>query len=113
MNNEWPYIKALNWSLLPSAETLTRLDAINDLTFVGYPDGHRDPSTFTPVVRQSISSTPIGWQWDNKPAFLVDGSVFGGSRGSPVFVFNRGSWVDNEGNTNLVQLFAPRLGVLV
>lgn len=101
MNNEWPYIKALNWSLLPSPETFAGLDAIEDLTFVGYPDGRRDPVTLTPVVRQAISSTPIGWDWDSKPAFLVDGSVFGGSSGSPVFVFNRGPWKDSEGNTNL------------
>jgi hypothetical protein len=99
MNNRWPYIRMLDWSILPSPETLESLDAIEDLTFVGYPDGRRDPFNHTPIVRQAITSTPIPQQWDNKPAFLVDGSVFGGSSGSPVFLFNRGPWVDAQGAT--------------
>lgn len=31
------------------------------------------------------------------PVYLVDGSVFGGSSGSPVFLFNQGSYPDGKG----------------
>ena len=112
LNNEWPYIRMLNWSIVPSQATLESLDAIEDLTFVGYPDGRRDPHHHTPIVRQAITSTPIPQRWDNKPAFLVDGSVFGGSSGSPVVLFNRGPWVDAEGNTILAKERLLLVGII-
>ena len=36
-------------------------------------------------------------QFEGEPTFLVDGSVFSGSSGSPVFILNRGSWTGPQG----------------
>ena len=92
-----PYLLMLNWWHLPSSSTLANLDVIEDLTFVGYPDGWMDDVHGTPIVRQAITATPVMLPFDGKPTFLVDGSVFGGSSGSPVFVLNRGSWTGPQG----------------
>ncbi len=48
-----PYLLMLNWWHLPSSSTLANLDVIEDLTFVGYPDGWMDDVHGTPIVRQA------------------------------------------------------------
>jgi hypothetical protein len=95
--SERPYLKLLNWWHLPSASSLDQLDVIEELTFIGYPDGWMDDVHGTPIVRQAITATPIMLPFDGEPTFLVDGSVFGGSSGSPVFILNRGSWTGPQG----------------
>jgi hypothetical protein len=95
--SERPYLLMLNWWHLPSASTLSQLDVIEELTFVGYPDGWMDEVHGTPIVRQAITATPVMLPFDGSPTFLVDGSIFGGSSGSPVFILNRGSWTGPQG----------------
>lgn len=68
------------------------IDAVEEITFIGYPNGHRDPVNLTPIVRRGITATPLELAFDGKPAFLVDGSVFGGSSGSPAFLLNVGMY---------------------
>ncbi|MGV0993524.1 MAG: S1 family peptidase [Mycobacterium sp.] len=92
LGNGSPYIKCADWTLLPSDGAAAHLDAIEELTFVGYPSGIADPVNHTPIVRQAITATLIGLRFGGKPTFLLDGAVFGGSSGSPVFIFNQGSW---------------------
>jgi len=73
-------------------------DALEEVTFVGYPNGWSDELHHTPIVRRGITATPMGLKFGGKPVFLVDGSVFGGSSGSPVFLFNEGTYSDGQGN---------------
>jgi hypothetical protein len=66
------------------------MDAVEDVFFVGYPRGLYDTANDTPIIRRGITATPIGLNWRGAPTFLIDGSVFRGSSGSPVFVHQRG-----------------------
>lgn len=93
-----PFMRMIGWDQVPTDRTLDHLDAIEELTFVGYPHGIRDPYNYTPIIRKGFSATPIGQRWNDESAFLVDASVFNGSSGSPVFVFNQHGFVNNEGN---------------
>ena len=68
------------------------LDAIEEVIFVGYPDGIFDSRNLLPVARRAMTATPIAEDYEGEPAFLIDGSVFGGSSGSPVFLYDRGSF---------------------
>ncbi|WP_371799094.1 trypsin-like peptidase domain-containing protein [Streptomyces sp. NBC_01707] len=86
------FIQALPLSLLATELPDLYTDAIEEITFVGYPNGHRDPMNFTPIARRGITATPLQLDFGGKPMFLVDGSVFGGSSGSPVFLFNQGTY---------------------
>ncbi|MHB1613211.1 MAG: trypsin-like peptidase domain-containing protein [Actinomycetes bacterium] len=74
----------------PAVDVAADLDAIEEVIFVGYPDGHYDEAHLTPIVRRGITATPIALPFGGRPVFLLDGSVFGGSSGSPVFIYNNG-----------------------
>jgi hypothetical protein len=87
----------LNWGQLPSDATVENFDALEELVFVGYPNGHADPVHHTPIMRNAITATPLALPFGGEPTFLLDGSVFGGSSGSPVFILNWGSWTGHEG----------------
>ncbi|MDQ0103686.1 hypothetical protein J2T10_003351 [Paenarthrobacter nicotinovorans] len=90
------FIAPLHKSLLPSPEEGQLHDALEEVTFVGYPNGWADDAHHTPIVRRGITATPMSLRFGGNPVFLVDGSVFGGSSGSPVFLFNKGSYSDGQ-----------------
>lgn len=94
LGNGTPFYKTVDWAFVPSDDEAAKLDAIEELTFIGYPSGIADPMHHTPIVRQAITATPLHLPFGGKPTFLLDGAVFGGSSGSPVFIFNQGTWQD-------------------
>lgn len=61
------------------------LDAIEEIVFIGYPDGRYDTVNLTPIARKGITATPLQLDYAGRPTFLIDASVFRGSSGSPVF----------------------------
>lgn len=62
-------------------------DAIEDVLIIGYPNGIYEQEKLLPIVRKGITATPINIDFNRKPAFLIDASIFPGSSGSPVIVF--------------------------
>ena len=68
------------------------IDAVEDIVFVGYPNDIYDRRNLLPVVRRGITATPVSIDFEGKPAFLIDASIFPGSSGSPVFLCNIGSY---------------------
>lgn len=91
------YVKPLPLALIPESEVFDAFDALEEVTFVGYPNGWSDSAHDTPIIRRGITATPMSLEFDGRPVFLVDGSVFGGSSGSPVFVFNQAGYPDGQG----------------
>lgn len=87
-----PFLKSLSSALCPTDELMADLDVVEDVTFIGYPQGLVDTANHTPIVRQGITATPIEQDWNGKPQFLIDASVFPGSSGSPVFLLNQGTY---------------------
>ena len=75
------------------------LDSIEDVTFVGYPNGLYDTDSMLPIARRGQTATPLFNNYQGMPAFLIDASVFPGSSGRPVLILNRGSYTTREGNT--------------
>jgi V8-like Glu-specific endopeptidase len=72
---------------------IEELDAIEDVVFVGYPSGIYDSTNYTPVVRRGTTATPVALDYEGKPIFLIDASVFPGSSGSPVFLYDPGPFI--------------------
>ncbi len=70
---------------------------IEDITVVGYPDGIWDAINNIPVTRKGITATPLQFDFENTPKFLIDAAIYGGSSGSPVFVFNQGAFSTPNG----------------
>lgn len=77
-------------TLIPSVKEISEFNAIEDVVFVGYPDGIWDEANCIPVIRKGITSSPIYIDFGNERSFLIDASVFGGSSGSPVFIYKNG-----------------------
>jgi len=86
-------------TLFLKQEQIEELSAIEDIIFVGYPVTLRDESNLSPITRTGITATSIDRDFEGKPVFLIDASVFGGSSGSPVFILNQGSYATKRGLT--------------
>lgn len=87
-------ISSLN---IPNPEQEKQLDAIEEVVFVGYPNGIWDSKNFTPIARKGTTATPFALNYGGEKKFLIDASVFGGSSGSPVFVYQSGVYATKNG----------------
>lgn len=108
--NEAPFFRAFLPPQLLTADGANDLDSIEQVTFVGYPSGLFDTKSRSPIARRGHTATPIFNDYNGLPAFVIDGSVFPGSSGSPVVLYDRG-YTDRQGTTHLKTRFAL-LGVL-
>lgn len=85
--------------MIPTAEQAATLDALEPVTFIGYPNGIWDSKNLLPVARRGMTASPVSVDFENTPRFLIDASVFGGSSGSPVFLLNQGMYTNKTGDT--------------
>lgn len=95
------FYRCVDSSMLPSEDQLAQFDAIESVTFIGYPNGIWDSTNLIPVARRGTTASPITVDFEGTPRFVIDASVFGGSSGSPVFILNQGMYTDKRGNTVL------------
>jgi V8-like Glu-specific endopeptidase len=86
------YFSNLDRSAIPTTEELLDFDALEELVFIGYPNGIFDAYNLIPVIRRAVTATPLQLDYEGEPMFLIDGSVFPGSSGSPVFLVNLQSY---------------------
>jgi V8-like Glu-specific endopeptidase len=91
------FFRSIADALIPTEEQLAALDAIEEVVFIGYPNGMFDAKNLTPIVRRGITATPVQLDYNGQPTFLVDGSVFPGSSGSPVLIANTGGYAARGG----------------
>lgn len=89
------YYKQIPLDIFPTDNQINELDAIEEIIFIGYPKTIIDPVNLSPITRRGITATPIQRDFNGDPIFLIDAPVFGGSSGSPVFIFNKG-WVPQK-----------------
>ena len=91
------FYRAIGSDLIPTPLQMADIDAIEDIVFVGYPNGIWDQKNFLPIARRGTTATPIPVNFDGERKFLIDASVFGGSSGSPVFIYNTGTYGTKNG----------------
>ncbi len=108
-----PFFRSIPESVaLTPRLTEESIDALEEVIFVGYPNNIYDASNFTPVARSGMMATPIAIDFGGLPMFLIDASVFPGSSGSPVFLFDKsGSFRTRQGGVQIGGRFIF-LGVL-
>ena len=92
------FFRSVSPEICLSAVREQELDAIEEVTFIGYPSGLYDTKNYLPILRTGTTATPIGVDYEGAPAFLIDASVFPGSSGSPVFIANRGTYLTRQGS---------------
>ena len=93
------FFRSISRDFVPSVEVLHKLDAIEEIVFIGYPSGIWDTTNLLPIARKGITASPIFLNFKGEPQFLIDASVFPGSSGSPVFLYNAGFYHDKKGGT--------------
>ena len=81
------YYHVIDSRLAPDPATLRALDALEDVLFVGYPNGVWDQVNLMPILRRGTTATPMGLDFEGRQEFLIDAAVYPGSSGSPVFVY--------------------------
>lgn len=103
-----PYYKYISMEDLPTEDTLSGLSAIEDIIMVGYPDGLWDSLNNYPLFRRGITASHPNIDFNGEPIFVIDIAAFGGSSGSPVFIYNNGAYKDKDNNVKI----GPRLFLL-
>ncbi|OOR99712.1 hypothetical protein B0187_02565 [Haemophilus paracuniculus] len=103
--NQHLFFKAIPRTSIPSQNELYALDAIENVTFVGYPNGVWDSVHHLPILRKGTTASPLQIDFEKKPIFLIDASVFGGSSGSPLFLMDNGMYADKKGRAYVGRRF--------
>lgn len=97
IKNKDPFIVYYDESVMPTKSFLDEVTSIEDVLMVGYPKGFWDSTNNLPVVRKGLTATPINLNYNQKPEFLLDIPIFAGSSGSPIILFNQGSYSTRKG----------------
>lgn len=95
-NNIAVFYRTVDQNIIPSQEQINALSAIENICFIGYPSGIYDGVNKLPIIRQGITATPICNNFNGESKFLIDGGVYPGSSGSPVFIYNQGAYTSNS-----------------
>lgn len=103
-------ITPLSVDLIPTKADIDTLGAIEDVTMIGYPNGLWDDCNNLPIVRRGTTATPAYVDYRGKKEFLVDMACYPGSSGSPILLYNCGTYHTSGGITLGTRLML--LGVL-
>jgi len=101
----------LDRSLIPPSSELAELTALEEIIMIGYPNGIWDALNNMPIIRKGITATHPNVDYNGKKEFMIDAACFPGSSGSPVFLFNFGTYATKSGTT-VVGSRIKLLGVL-
>ncbi len=110
--NQLPFLVLIDQSSVPTDAELAELIAVEDVLVAGYPDGIEDLAHNIPVFRRGITATPPYIDFNNMKEFLIDSSIFPGSSGSPVFLYNSGSWLTRSGRSIFGGVRIKLLGIV-
>lgn len=95
------FFKGINRELIPSAEKIAELSAVESILMIGYPNNLWDSNNNLPIVRNGITATPPYIDFNGLSDFVIDCACFPGSSGSPVYLYNIGSYERKEGGIEL------------
>jgi len=100
------YYHAIDSRLAPDASILRALDALEQVIFVGYPNGVWDQVNLMPIMRRGTTATPMALDFEGRQEFLIDAAVYPGSSGSPVFVYQPDILRPSQSNGGMKFIFA-------
>jgi S1-C subfamily serine protease len=102
------YTVGADESLVASKENLKKFQPLEDILVVGYPDGISDTENNIPIFRRGVTATPVYMNFNGKKQFMIGAAIYHGSSGSPVFLYNIGAWIEENGHAQL----GTRVGLL-
>ena len=98
-NGKELFYRSLSKGLIPTADDESAFTAVEDILMVGYPNGIWDSVNNLPVFRKGITATHPAKDYNAKSEFMIDAACFPGSSGSPVILYNIGSYASKNGGT--------------
>jgi hypothetical protein len=93
------FYTALDETLIPTDQELTDLMALEDILMIGYPNGIWDSVNNMPIFRRGVTATHPHINYEGRKEFVIDAACFPGSSGSPIFLYNEGTWSTRQGAT--------------
>lgn len=87
----------LDETLIPTEEELADLVALEDILMIGYPNGIWDSTNNMPILRRGVTATHPNINYEGRKEFVIDAACFPGSSGSPIFLYNTGTWSTRQG----------------
>lgn len=81
-------------------EQFKEMETIQNLIMIGYPRGIWDSVNNLPIIRSGINATPLYENYQGEPNFAVDIALYPGSSGSPVFIYDKGFYLDDNNFTH-------------
>ncbi|MDF2605821.1 MAG: hypothetical protein K0S34_11 [Bacillales bacterium] len=87
---------SLDESIIPSTEQIRNLSVLEDVIMVGYPNGLWDEANNLPIIRRGITAVHPKFDYNHKTDIVVDIASFPGSSGSPICIFNQGSFANGN-----------------
>lgn len=91
------HIVPLAKPVIASPQLLSKLSTMEEIIMIGYPNGIWDSQHNLPIIRRGITATHPKLPYNGKKEFVIDAACFPGSSGSPVFLANIGSFLDEKG----------------
>lgn len=111
--NKRVFCKAIDESLIAKADFLSELDALEEVTMIGYPLGLSDETHGVPIFRKGHTASHPALDFNGTRRGLMDIAGLPGSSGSPVFVFNQSAYADRHGNINVGGVRLSLIGIQV
>lgn len=71
-----PFVLHVDSAIAATPEVLTAYEPIEPVIFIGYPNGLYDSGSLLPIARRGHSATALNVDYEGKPIFLIDASVF-------------------------------------
>ena len=90
------------WSASQFLPSMYVLDPGEDVFIMGYPLSFFDHQHNLPVFRNAMIASIYGVPFRKNPYFLTDANLHPGMSGSPVITKPKSTWIDSNGNTNIV-----------
>lgn len=106
------YFIPLDSSIIPSQNQIDEFGALEDIILIGCPNGIWDITNNKPIIRKGITATHFKFNYNGKREFLIDAAIFGGSSGSPVFLYNENGIQNRDGSLTLGSKRLLLLGTL-
>lgn len=97
---------------IPNISQSENLEPVEDILLIGYPNGLWDEQNNMPLVRKGITASAPYLDYNGKKEFVIDAACFPGSSGSPVFLYNNGSYRDKSNHSIVLGSRLYFLGIL-
>jgi len=106
-----PYFVTLDQSLIPTGEELKALLPVEQVLTVGFPGRLWDDTHNLPVFHRGFTASAPYIDFKGERKFLIDITTWPGASGSPVVLYNEGSWMQRDGNTQMGGVRLKLLGI--